>query len=214
MEDLRLFRITEIISSCSILIPCITALISFRAIKNSSRAIAVLIICGLITEFINIVHMLHDTNNQWIVRAYTLMETISICVFYFLFFKTSFKSVYILLIIPVFIIVFVLDFIANGIDSFDNYSTSLESIMFCALALWSFYYVIHNSIITNLIQSDFFWFNTGFLVYFGGNLVIFVFNNYLMKETNSHLAIWTIHSILNIIYNIVLAIGFWKTRRP
>jgi hypothetical protein len=213
MQTLGILELVEVISSASIIIPLILAIVTIKIREKTKLSITLLVVIGSITELLNMVFMFKDMNNHFIVRMYTITEVILICLFYFLFYKNHFKSIYLLLILPLFAIVCFIDYVSNGSNNFDNYATSFEAITFTALSLWSFYYITKNTMFDNMIDSYFFWFNGAFLLYFGGNLALFVFNNYLLNNSNSHIALWAIHSVLNIIYNIAVAIGFWKTRQ-
>ncbi len=95
----------------------------------------------------------------------------------------------------------------------DNFATSTESIILSLYALGSFLFVMRKLIFNNLLSEPFFWINSGVLFYFSGNLLVYVFSNYLVSSglyNDSH--IWSITPILSIFFNILLSIGFWKTR--
>jgi hypothetical protein len=45
-------------------------------------------------------------------------------------------------------------------------------------------------------------------------LFLFVFNTYIEKHlTKVHHELWGINSSLNILFNLLITIGFWKTRQ-
>ena len=214
MELGALYKIVEVSSAIFILFPAIICLFIQRRLDKKYFPLALLIYTGVLAELINLFLMSNQIRNYFVLRIYTYFEVILLCLFYYLFFKNKFKSIFFLLPIILFIFSGVIDYKINGIDNFDNYATAFEAIVFSFIALWSFYYILKKMIFDVIINEPFLWFNTAILLYFGGNLILFVFNNYLLQYTSSHLALWTIHALLNIIYNIALAIGFWKTRRP
>jgi hypothetical protein len=63
----------------------------------------------------------------------------------------------------------------------------------------------------NLLNTSFFWINIAILIYFAGNLFLFLFSNHLQKNNwEQYLAVYNIHSVTNIMYYILISIGFWK----
>lgn len=97
----------------------------------------------------------------------------------------------------------------------DNLAMSMEAIVFISFALFFYFHVMKNLITDHLSDYAPFWFNSAVLVYFLGNSLLFIFCNYLYATERTKYAImWTIvHSFFNIIYNILLSIGFWKIKR-
>jgi len=211
----NIYKILEITSSSSIIIPLSCLVLRSKYFKNENLIIGALIVITLLTEIFNLLYVYLNRNNFFIFRVFTYIEIALITLYYFQFFKSYFKAHLILFVLPAFIVVSAIDYRLNGSESFDNYATSFEAILFSSISLWSFYYMMKHMIFENPTKEPFFWINSGILLYFGGNLVLFVFNNYLLQnKTAGHLAMWAIHSCLNILYNCIIAIGIWKTRRP
>lgn len=214
MDFEPIFSSLENISSFSILIPLLSIFISRDNISSNYRPLVVLVLVGFITEVLNVYSLIINQNNDLIVRCYTFFETVLITYFYYVFFKKYFNSKWFLLIVIIFPFIAAMDYAINGLENFDNYDTAFESISFSVLSLWAFYYVMKKVLFEKLTEEPFFWFNCGILLYFGANLTLFIFDNYMLKyRTSSHIALWAMHSVLNIFYNIILAVGFWKTKR-
>jgi hypothetical protein len=205
----------EIISSFSILFPLLSIFLSRKRISSIYVPLVLLIVAGFITEVLNLYFLIRNQNNYLVIRCYTFFEISLITYFYYSFFRKHFNSKWFLLIILIFPFIALIDYNLNGDENFDNYAVAFEAISFSIISLWAFYYLMKKVLFENLTNEPFFWFNCGVLLYFGANLVLFIFDNYLLKyRTSGHIALWAIHSILNIFYNSILAVGFWKTKRP
>lgn len=212
---MNLYGYIEIISAGIMSIPLLILILCRKSISLDLAPIAILLIISIFTELINFAFVFNGKNNFLILRIYTVFEVFLLLSFYFLFFKRPNKIPIYLLLFVVFIVIEYIDLEINGLSSFDNFSTSYESLLFSSLAIWSFIYLIKQSLYKEPVKTPFFWTNTAILLYFGGNFILFVFNNYLLQHKSSgHLAMWVIHSFLNISYYCLIAIAFWKTRRP
>ncbi len=204
----------QVVSGFSIFVTLLFVLLYRKSISKKFVPLAILVGIACITEVINFVFLAKDQNNDLVIRVYTIFEAVLISYFYFLFFKGSFSANWFLIILIIFFFVAIIDLYFNGIQNFDNYATSFESITFSAMSLWAFYFIAKKFLFEKILSEPVFWFNAGILIYFGGNLILFIFDNYMLKyRTSSHIALWTMHSVLNIFYNIILAVGFWKTKR-
>lgn len=209
----NLFNTLSSISFYSLFLPLLVAVFNARYAPKYLVPYQILIVVAALTDFSNYVFVSAGINNYLVLRAYTFIEITLIIFFYWAFFRQYHNAVFLLIILPVYFMVAAIDYSINGPVNFDNYATAFEALTFALISLWSFYYMIKHMIFESITGAPFFWFNTAILLYFGGNLILFVFDNYLLRfQTSSHHALWAIHSVLNIIYNIVLATGFWKTR--
>lgn len=191
----------------------IVGLLWFKFLKGYLVPLLVLVSFSFATDVVNIVFAKSNINNLYIFHFFTIIEFILISLFYSLFFRKQLKSGYFLLPIPIFLIVAFIDYKINGLNSMDHFSTSIESILLSIYALFSFLFIMRKLLFENLLSEPFFWINSGVLFYFSGNLLVFAFSNYfLATELSNHSALWSIPQLLNIFYNILIIIGFWKAR--
>ena len=194
-------------------LPFVVGLICIKHIKEYLIPLFLIVVVSLITDVINYILINSHINNLYVFHIFTFIEFTLICFFYKIFFSKYFNSVYLLLFIPGFLIVALIDYKINGLRSMDNFSSSVESILLSLFALFSFFFVMQKMIFENILSTPFFWINSGILLYFSGNLLYFTFSNYLhTTESSNHLAVWMISSFLNIFYNILISIGFWKAK--
>jgi len=120
------------------------------------------------------------------------------------------------ILIKVFFILFLgiagYDLYLNGLNSMDNLSLTTESVLLMLYSLIAFFHLIQNPVYPNILKAPLFWFNTAILLYFSGNLFLFVFSNYLQSHyAKVSPALWGIHSLLNIVFYFLIRLGFWKT---
>ncbi len=191
--------------------PVIIGLIRKSYSLKLTQLIFYLLICYVIFESISSYYTYNNQNNIFIFFIGTFVEFTILSVFYY----KVLNSKRIKIIIPIgyalFMIALVLDFQNNHLLSFNTYSLSIESLLLTLYALLTFYEILINSE-QDIFANPLFWINSAFLIYYSGNLLVFLFNNYLYQTEHVHPKIWMINSILNIIYYIPISIGFWKNK--
>jgi hypothetical protein len=201
------------VSALSSIIPLLALPFVFRKVQLFLIPIACLILISVSIDVTNYIRFEEGKNNLDLFHIFTIVEFTLITVYYSLFFRPYIKSLYLLIMVPVFLVVAFIDYRINGLNAIDNFSTSVESILLSLFALSAFFIVMQKMLFESILDTTFFWVNTGILIYFSGNLFLFVFSNYLNASPEANaLAMWTIHSFLNILYNLLISIGFWKTQ--
>ncbi|MCE3227890.1 MAG: hypothetical protein K0S32_2441 [Bacteroidetes bacterium] len=212
-DEENLYWILAKISALSCLIPFLIGLICIKKIKTLVWPVFILICFSVLTETLNYVTMKMEMKNEFIYHIFTILEFSSIMFFYVMFLKPFVHKWIILGMIPLFLIVAYIDFRINGLDEMNSFAVSIESIFLSVFSLISFFIVMQKMLYANILATSFFWINTGILLYFSGNFLLFLFSKYLYisKEANFE-GMYAIHSFVNISYNLLISIGFWKTR--
>ena len=202
------------ISTIFSIIPLLIGVICIRTIKNDLIPIFLIVIISAGVEILNMVVGDAQLNNLPILHIYTVFEFTLIYVFYLQFYKQYVKLNVLYIILPIFYIVTYFDYKLNGLNELDSFSVTVESSIFIVISVISFSFIMRNLIFENIVALPFFWINSGVLIYFSGNILLFIFSNSLNKsEIHVYYMLWsTIHSLLNVIYNTVICIAFWKTR--
>lgn len=102
----------------------------------------------------------------------------------------------------------------QGIFTITSYSMICFSLALIIYSLLYFYKLLTQLPEQFIHRIPFFWVNTAVLIYFSGNLFLFVFTHYMVdKLTDSFLVYWSLHNILNIIKNILFAVGLHMSSR-
>lgn len=203
-----------VFSAALCLVPLIISLVNFKKINLQLMPIFLLLVINTVMEVINFFFARAGEHNYYIFHYFTVIEFTLISLFYSFFFKQFFNPLLINLLIPVFLIGGYIDSKVNGVNSVNNFSASIESIIIVFYSLFLFYYVLKNLIFENLLSTPIFWLNAGFLFYFSGNMILFVFSKHMAQiEPEKYALLWhVIHTFFNILFNIFLSFGFWKTK--
>ncbi len=214
-EKTSFFYILLDVSGIFGILPIILGLINLKYIKSYVVPLFILVFISLSVEMISWGFSQFSQNNLYIFHLFTVIEFTLITLFYILYFKKYFKPIVFLILIPVFLIIAITEYTIKGAGCMNNITTSIESILFVSFSLFLYYYVMTKSLIENLFSSSVFWLNSAILIYFSGNLLLFIFSSYLAEtEQENYFILWaTIHSFFNITFNLLLSLGFWKTRK-
>lgn len=215
MSYLDFFFLLSIVSGLSTLTSFIVGLFNASRMKGFLMPLLIYLAVSVIFEIYSYVNTKLGINNLYVFHIFTVVEFCLILFVYMSFLKDfNQKNRYVLALIPLFLLAEVADLKINGPNNMDNFASSIESIILIFIALMSFFIIIRKMIYDNILNTPFFWINTGILLYFSGNLLFFVFSNYLhANETSNNFAMWGIHSVMNILYNVSIVIGFWKIQK-
>ena len=75
-----------------------------------------------------------------------------------------------------------------------------------------FYTVIRELVIIQLEREPLFWISVGLLLYFSGNVFIFVSSNYVIQHSKAlSLKLWDIHAVLYMVLYGLYAWALWIT---
>ena len=57
------------------------------------------------------------------------------------------------------------------------------------------------------------WISVGVLVYYSGNIFLFILNNYFSNRVDGNQGtLWIIHNLLNISKNLLFCIALWQSQ--
>jgi hypothetical protein len=96
----------------------------------------------------------------------------------------------------------------GGIWQFPSLPITGQSILFIFLALLYFYQLLHQPAVFAIEKQPLFWINAAVLIYFSGNLFLFMLQNWLNRmQQPDYTSYWAIHSVVNIFANLLYAVG-------
>lgn len=209
------YSIISSISTFSFLIPFILGLIYYRKLKAAERVILIILLIVFVTEIINSITASKGINNLIVGRIYSLFEFYLLLYFYTLFFQTnSFRKLSWILAL-IFPVLALLDYLKlNGESKSDSFAATSEGLIFISFSLAAFYRIMKYVLYDDILNAPFFWINTAYLTYFAGTLFMFAFFNMILKNQEQYLyQVYLINVAMNFICYILIAIGFWKTRK-
>lgn len=158
---------------------------------------------------------MYQKNTFPIFHFYTLFEFLLFSLYYLNFFEVS-KEGFLFKILLIFIpIIVYVDYEINGLYKMDTIASSIEAIIISAFCIQFFYSILKKPIYDDILKEPVFWINIAVLLYFSGNLLLFLFNNYVLAfSLQKGNFLWlTIHSFFNLVYSILTSIGIWKLRK-
>jgi hypothetical protein len=92
----------------------------------------------------------------------------------------------------------------------NSYTFVLKSIIIIPYTLLYFYWLLRELPTTDLHRLPMFWVNTALIIFFSGNLFLFIFTDYLVHVLNNDLSIyWTLHNILAAIETLMIVVALW-----
>jgi hypothetical protein len=201
------------ISTMTVLIPFIVGLLLRRYLNPAERVLLWLITITIPIELVCYMLSRKGIPNLLIYRGYTVLEFTLISMFYIRFMSPSRMATVLKIQAFIFLVVAGLDLSVNGPEALDQFSTTTESVLLILYSVIAFFYLLQNPVQMRVIDIPVFWFNTAVLLYFSGNLFVFIFSNYIEQHSSHAFSeMWSIHSIMNIVFYILISIGFWKTK--
>lgn len=215
LSEYKFYIYLSYCSVLSIFIPFLSGVFLKKNFSFDVNVLFYLIIADLLSEVISVTLQRYNIHNLFVFRFYTIAQFILLSIF---FIKTLSPSKMLLCVktgIFIFLAVALFDMYKNGLNSSDDLSLTTATVFLMIYSLFTFYHIMENPVQLNILSSPLFWFNTAVLTYFSGCLFLFISNGYLLKlSKKTHYELWdTINSILNITFNILITVGFWKTKR-
>lgn len=145
-------------------------------------------------------------------QFYTIIEFSLLLIYYITYYKKYFNSYLWYFLIPIYWGFSFYEFIFYQTNSIDSISIIIESIFFIVVGLLSFVFLVKYRINELITDIPFFWVNSGILVYFSGNILLFLFYKAIEPKDFFMLYVY-LHSSLNIIYNILLCVSIYKLEK-
>jgi len=199
------------ISAYSISIPLLIGWINLRNLNWEQRMLLILIYISIFFELAALlVGMIMEHNNLPLLHVFTVLQFLVLALIY----RRKLHPLIDEKLISGTIVFFMLfalisAFIFDGLLRFNTYARALESVLLIFFALAFFYKTLQELKIKKLEREPMFWISTGVLIYFSGNLIIFIVCNYFFTSDEFLFIAWSIHAILNIVTNVFYAITLW-----
>jgi TRAP-type C4-dicarboxylate transport system permease small subunit len=146
---------------------------------------------------------------------YRLMEFNLLLLLYFLAFSRKYSILFVAIGLC-YTTFFFVDLFFLQAQQLTSFSITLTAAVFILFSVLHFFKLMRDLPSTHIQNLPMFWIDTAVLVYFAGAFFIFLLRNYLIEVMkDDQIVYWSLHNILNIIKNILFAIGLWQaTKKP
>lgn len=208
---LNIHYLVSLISSFFSVLSLLFGIYFFKSLKQY-LAIFYIVCFSAFFELLGIIFSRFGLDTSHLNQTYTIVEFSVLYYFYYNYYNFFFKITYLHCFYFLFMIISLYDFKNNNSSSFDGLSLIVESVFFIILSLLSFLYIIKHLIFDKITDNPFFWANSGVLIYFSGNILIFLFFK-LIDPKDFYWLYLFVHSSLNITYSSLLCVSFYKSKK-
>jgi hypothetical protein len=197
------------ISSLSILFPFAAALYRFPLLNKELKIMGWLFIVSTVIEIVSFATSYYRVNNLWLINSYNIIEGF---IFFYIcgrWFQSQkiFRAVMILFAVYAGFW-FYTTFISAGFFEFNEKEKTLKGILLI-LITGSLLLRISKEDTVFISQDYRFWFVAAILIYFSVGVVIFSTANLILEDNIKAMYYsWNVHSVINIICNLLFAYGF------
>jgi len=197
----------------SVLLPMTIGTIKLRTLSKPMRVLFLLVLTSFCFDAFSelVVHANEGGHpNLWVLNLYTPVETIIYSIFFVMVLKDLInqKILASFYFLP---LVFIIYYTYKHENRLSDVALAIESITVIASSMLFFYVMLKKLEHETPLANPFFWFNSAILIYFSSAFFVFIFSDY--RKLSSDWNLWNIHSIVRIIFNILISIGFWKARK-
>ncbi len=203
------------ISSLSSLIPVLSAAYQYNHLSKPLKLLAQLLVFGALVEGVNFILSHYKQNNLWLFNLYSITEGFVFC--YLMGRWSDSKRMFIVSISLFFLYLLYWlysTFIGGSLFGFNSHEKTIKGLM---LIFLSGSLLIRISMDESIIMlSDYrFWITSAILIYFSVTLIVFSTATFGFEDHHRAMNYsWVIHSVINIISNLLFAYGFvWHYRK-
>lgn len=216
LSPINILKTLPDISIISSFLPVIIGFGSFSSVKKNLLLVFILINFACLTEIVSqITPYIGFKSNIIFINIYFLFEIILITIVYYKLNSKNNWRFFVLVSGGLLLMNELIHLFSAKRNTLDNMQMTVQSLMVICISLVVFYYQLKELKYANIMEVPVFWVNSAFLIFFGGNLFLHAFSNYLVKyELYSFFELWgLIHSLLNITFCLLISIAFWKSRK-
>lgn len=202
-----MYQFINDISALSVLLPIVAALLFYRTYPVPFKILAFFFfISGLFDLALVLLVHFGLSNNAPLIHLFVLVNIVFLgLVYYKTFFSPVVKKLVLILVPSVMMLSIINGIFIEGIWAFPTISNSAQSVLFILLSLLYFYQLLTRQEFVHIEKQGLFWINAGVLIYFSSNIFLFMLYNRIIDSHEWNL--WIIHSITNIVANVLYTIG-------
>jgi drug/metabolite transporter superfamily protein YnfA len=202
-----------IISFLFTLIPIIPAFYNFK-FNKPLKIFSWFIWVSAIFDTAFVITTKSRIHNLPLVHLYLAVNLIFIGLVYFNTLSSKYNKIIIYFAGAILLFVIVNALFIEGINNFPSRSFAACGILFIICSLLYFYQMINNQEAIYIEKQAMFWINSGIFIYFSGNIFLFMLQNIMTTNTNYALYYNVIHTIINVVANVLYSIGLFCKPQP
>ena len=204
-----IFKVLLYISYFSIVVPIYCLLRKRHVLKlRQYQLFGVLLMVSLIADVVGYILILNQISNHAVNNIYFLVSFAVLSLMYARLLPDVKQAIY--SFIGVACCIFIWDtFCIQTITGVQSYVITFCAILSIGYALIYYDHLLNKRPALYIMQYPFFWINSAVIYYFGLNLFLFAFSNYIFENLKDEevIAVWAFHNLNNIIKNILFAVG-------
>lgn len=214
----QLVENSTFISSLSIAIPLIVALVRFRQLSHAQKLLSYLVMTSALTEIIANILWYQQLRNLEVYNIYALINFNLLAIILRNQLHLKWQKP-----LKIFLICFNGYFIIDALFfkdlnhweyNFNSNLTTSASIILVTLALVYFHKLLKEIKYQKLEKNPHFWISSGIIMYYSGTLILFLLGNQVNDPEYSyyyelHFAAWGLNSFFNLILNSAYTIALW-----
>ncbi|WP_282079933.1 hypothetical protein [Aquimarina algiphila] len=207
----ELFENLTLIASIFLLAPLLISIFRFRRFNFVQKRLLLLVLITVLVEIISWILWYKLINNMPLYHFFTIIQFLLIVNIYRTVLSKMFSKLFFIIISIGFVIFAIINTLFfQNLTTFNSNVTTLLGLIVIFFALSYFYALLKEVKYRTLESNPMFWINSGFLIYFSSNLILFYMNNTLFKGvTEASLILWGLHAIVNIVLTIFYTIALW-----
>ena len=201
----------ELLSLIPITIAAVVGTWRFKELSSPLRGIVIVVFSELFMEGVSRVTGTFLKNNLFTLPIDTVLEFTLLAWVYRQILQPSVVSRWLPVVIGLFIVWGLLSYLRpNSVYEFNTLQRFTESLLVLSLVLLYFYKVIRELVIVQLEREPMLWVSLGLLLYFAGNVFIFISSNYVMQRSSAlSLQLWAVHAVIYMVLNLSYALALW-----
>lgn len=214
MQD-KLQDVREVVTWISLLLPLLPLGVGLWQFRNEKTWLRLLLLFLAITLLFDLagyyVGIILKEPNARIYNAFPPVEFLLLGLMFFTWHDGKTEKRIIGILIPVFLLFWIITQAISTPHNLDNVILTVESVLLVIIAVGTLFRSMMRDTIP-VQKNPIFWVSSALVVYFAGNLILFALAPTLQQDTIDSKWIWVLHSLLNVIKNLLFLGGFLACR--
>lgn len=198
-------------SILSVLVPLGFAIVQWNKIPSDISTLRWLLIVGLVSDVLGSILGSFAINNLWVGDVFMFIQFTILLYIFSRQFQRKLPFVVVYLIIVLFYS-FAYPFGNQAMVTLVR-SNAVDGLLLVIISIAFFYKLLNELKVTNIQRLPILWISFATLFYYSGNFFVFLASGYLEQDPDTFILFWMLHNVLNVIKNILFAIGLWQSYR-